>query len=1770
MDARQQEALVQRLVANPQDQAAIAEAHASGQRDPEGYAQLLEKVGLATPQASVASHWLNEAANVWLTTFQDPRRATNALLHALDRDPASELVMQRLTEFYGDDAEGLASAHQRRADAMAAFAEQEPDWRPQAAAAYESLGQLWADAPLADSARAKAAYSRAIDLDPTSQFAIYNLRELHKAAGEYAEALPYFGMEIALTTDAERKRALLGDEIEVAKRAGRGDRAIAALREVLRLDPEDPGLRQKLGSALLERYRSGELLEAAERREGCELFVGLAEQYPGEHGFLYALCGLELLPEHDRAVQLAIHFGEQLGRMPEVGPLAAAYVRDNPQGVMIEAARQAAGGAVPTAAPRASTTGASEAPLQAVRPKPTTRSAAVRPPDGVSVEQLLEQADELAQRSRKNEAIATYRQVLDLDPVNPDALNYLLEVLTIKKKYADLRDVLLGAIDSPEALDDDRLEWLRELAGVCESHVRDIDTAVYAWQRILEIDPDDDEAYDHIKRILEKARRWDQLAQVLRVESDRTEDVEASIAIERQLIKIHTTRRKDLTAAGEAWARIATLSPGDEGALQEAVRCFEKSERGDLAADTIAEHVAELDDDDAKRELYRKLGELRVAQGQLLAAAEALETGAETLEDAEMWGAAEDYFVRAQAWERAARAADEHAQLLEDGAPRARLLARAASHYRNVGEVDEAVARLEKAVEFAPSEEEYANSLEELLISSERVQELVQLFLTRAAKLTDTEARVHLRKRAAITQRDHMEDPVAARASFLLVLQDVEDEETLLWLAGEAEERDDAEMAVGYLRRLTEAVTDAEQKIRHSLREAELQATKLVDVDAAAERYEHILELDEHNVAALEALGELEVARGNHERAAEVLERYIGATEDRRIKLDVASRLAELYELHLAKPEEAMRLLRFVHETDPDDLDATQRLCELAEASGEWSLVADLTKELIAVEGDDEQISEMTRRLAQILHLQLSKGEEALAVLGKVADSGDEACRRAFTELGDELGEKAEVAARLVSWFENAPDSPEKSEALHGAFRRYVEAQQSEQAIAVATSLSSFGLADPEIAEPLEKLAVEARDRAALSLAHELRVVDLLPTEVGPERVRQAEVLVRVGAGEAEAIEHGELALADVERDELEGLLTRLAALCSEAGAKVDVYERQIARFQSLEDRVAALVRAADVAVDVGDKQRAASLFEAALGQGLESERLDQMVSLALAADGEAERKTLREILVEALATGGQAARDGGRTRSNMLRLAAHLAHTELDDVERAFQYLGDGLILHVADEGLEALEELAGSVGDFSRAETVLTRALGEVFDGPLVRRLLARRASLREERLSDLVGASEDLKQLHDLSPTDADVNTKLTALYEQLGDNQGLVNLIEDQILRSRDKDFRAELSRKVARLWQSELDDPREAADAWRRVIRLTKDDEEAKAGLAAAKEAMLNARRSEPVSEANPTAADASAQEDPSPPADAQSSERAADSESAASDEEPPPQDPAPDSSSEAAEQTTYDMAIRDADDRDADTAKASDAGSSDAGSSDSGSSDSGTAAADDASAANEGVEASEQGPESVPDRASADPAPTSELPQLDEEETTTSGSMFDSSQETDARIDDAAAEHDAPIVDPPPDFSEGDFDALTEITSNPGELLSSDPPTAAGPTDTGPTDTGPTVIGGVEDEADDAAPQGEPSEVNTEEAGALPSAPNAVATSVLAEMAEPIAIDDDDLDVADGEFATSVPPPKPPPRRSATPPPPRVAPAARRSGLPPPPRRRAVARENDE
>jgi hypothetical protein len=397
----------------------------------------------------------------------------------------------------------------------------------------------------------------------------------------------------------------------------------------------------------------------------------------------------------------------------------------------------------------------------------------------------------------------------------------------------------------------------------------------------------------------------------------------------------------------------------------------------------------------------------------------------------------------------------------------------------------------------------------------------------------------------------------------------------------------------------------------------------------------------------------------------------------------------------------------------------------------------------------------------------------------------------------------------------------------------------------VAIELIRTKGADKKLAEHLEELAVKTGDHDALIVAHELLAREVQGEDRGNELVRQAEIRVKAGMPRADAISHGEGGLPFIPPVDAEPLLERLSQLAAKPIDVIDLYERQVTRSKAPTDRVRALSRAAQVASMRGQPERARGFFELALTGAPGDDTLGVLESAARDGDKLSGGDRLRRALCQALSAGGHGARDGGRTRANLLRRAAMIAHRDLHDIEQAFTWLGDALVAHVDSLTLDMLESLGIDGGDPRRAEAALSHALGEVFDGPLVKQLLGRRAKIRREQLVEPVNAAADLKKLHDLSPQDQSVMDELAGLLMELNDYKSLVQLYEDQILRGKDMNARAELARKVARIWEEQLADGREAADAWRRVMRMRAADPEATQGLERSKSGALKKPEGDP-------------------------------------------------------------------------------------------------------------------------------------------------------------------------------------------------------------------------------------------------------------------------------------------------------------------------------------
>ncbi|HEY5958879.1 MAG TPA: hypothetical protein VIV60_20100, partial [Polyangiaceae bacterium] len=506
----------------------------------------------------------------------------------------------RLAELYRErgDTKALVALLERRCRAIDALNTNDPAVVAQAAAMREELGRLWSEPPLSQTRKAIENYRRAIELDPTSQYAIYAIRELLKADQAWADAIPYFELEQRLVDDPERKLALYQDEALV--RQGAGDRAGAA--EAFRRAREieggsDPGLKQQQATMTLERVQTQEQVSTEERAEAAQLFVELAEDYPGEHGLSYSACALEVLPTHDRAVQLAMYYSEELGREAEVARQVAQYLKASPGGALAVQAREFVNKLAQSGV-------ADDAIFEALAP---TADA----PAAERVQALLDQASALARRARKPEAAEKYQQVLELEPANEEGVQFMEGYLRQRRKYPEMKELFRAAAAVEDAPFETRKQWMRELAGLCETQLRDIDGAIKAWQDLVALDPGDDSPREQLQRLLEKSGRWDELVQLLERQAEQEDDVERRVAMERTIAKIHEQKRKDPVATGYTWARIAALLPDDDSTIQTAVKNFERGERLDLAAQCIADNVATITDENARAHLFEKLGTLR-------------------------------------------------------------------------------------------------------------------------------------------------------------------------------------------------------------------------------------------------------------------------------------------------------------------------------------------------------------------------------------------------------------------------------------------------------------------------------------------------------------------------------------------------------------------------------------------------------------------------------------------------------------------------------------------------------------------------------------------------------------------------------------------------------------------------------------------------------------------------------------------------------------------------------------------------------------------------------------------------------------------------------------------------------------------------------------------------------------------------------------------------------------------------------------------------------
>ena len=357
-----------------------------------------------------------------------PPDLANAVAAATDAPDRPELW---------DAAERLAEKHDRPEDVALAYVDAVRKELPASVAlalcerAYAFVSQWFADG-----VGASPVLLRALEIDPTADWAFRRLTMSLTVGSRWEELLALYDRVLAATTDAARRVELYGEAAQIAKDlAGNADRAIGYLAELLRLSPGDAQIAASLERLLEREGRFRELVELWRARLGS-LDPASAQARRAQ----IAACLLDRLASPAQALDEALHLvadpaslAGAIGIVERVFafPGAAPEVRARALG---ELRRYYAG------------SGRTGEIIRVLGVAQGTAQPAER------AELHRELAALLAGEGREDEAAGHYAALLALDPEADDARGRLRELGERRGTLDGYADALARAADAADAL----------------------------------------------------------------------------------------------------------------------------------------------------------------------------------------------------------------------------------------------------------------------------------------------------------------------------------------------------------------------------------------------------------------------------------------------------------------------------------------------------------------------------------------------------------------------------------------------------------------------------------------------------------------------------------------------------------------------------------------------------------------------------------------------------------------------------------------------------------------------------------------------------------------------------------------------------------------------------------------------------------------------------------------------------------------------------------------------------------------------------------------------------------------------------------------------------------------------------------------------------------------------------------------------------------------------------------------------------------------------
>jgi tetratricopeptide (TPR) repeat protein len=1076
-------------------------------------------------------------------------------------------------------------------------------------------------------------------------------------------------------------------------------------------------------------------------------------------------------------------------------------------------------------------------------------------------ERALEQLEEIVRyEPRQPNAI----EMLEVLRLNPQLRGRVVDVLRPLYESADEWQKLIRLNEDRFELADnvtDKVSVLRETATLYEVRGHDPERARQAYSFALEADPDDSSIRTEFERLTLATNQWEELRNtyeklLLRPELLGKRDVIALLA------QTCDQRLDDPRRALALYWMLYELEPGERQTIEQIERLATLLSDWGTLVKALIEKTELLTSDEDRASCWRQIGEARRdmledRQGAIVAYERALEldpNSAFTVDSLiELLDATGGY-------ERMVELLVRRMELCEDEAidEKFELLVRAGDvTMQSIKDPVKAIELFVRALTLRPTDLPLLARLEGLYSQQGQWAELLENLRTQCELCTDATARGRLRNRMGTLLANEIGSYEEALDTYRQVFEDIHNDEStiqaLLTIASGHEELRSAvagillpvlESASGYDRvvevlelRLT-SEHDSIQRCQTLRTIADVQETKLANPRGALDSLLRAVteRPDEPTVHAdVERLAE-EVH--DWRKVRDVLGERAQATFDPDLACELYSRLGRIAEGKLDDPLLAEQSFSAAVAQAGDRPELLEALDRLYARLGNWRSLADiLERRAAAVSGAAEQ-AEFYNRLARIQLEQFNEPVRALGSIRQVLERAPEdataiALLEGLTEQRDLFEETAEIlesvyrasrqAERLVSLLAKrvalATDTVSRLE-----YRRTLaqiledECKDPTRALDVLVDAMTETTGDARLLDGVERLADITKNyvKPAAALEEALQVRPPASTEMARD------VWIRLAAWQRDRI----LDAAAAERSLLHALewdsnnddiLIQLENLRRVPGRERDLVDtlRQRARMTLSDDiRVELFQQARQVAASINDSVMAETIIRELLGfDDANLWAITELTSLRRAAEDWAEtlKLLLRRAELEA----------DSRILHDIRHEAATVAKERLFNTATAIK-----LYSQLFDD--DPMDEMAGNslkgllleTKDFESLIQILSR-LVDVAKGPSERAELRLQLSrVFDENLEKPQAAISELNAILDEVPNHAPAVVALSKIYEKLGANEDMAELLERQIRQAEaaaDQQAKVELQIRLGEVCETRLGDIDRALATFRLVL-----------------------------------------------------------------------------------------------------------------------------------------------------------------------------------------------------------------------------------------------------------------------------------------------------------------------------------------------------------------